>query len=37
MATDNGNPGTPKDTFTIQISLPYNANGNLTSGNIVVH
>ncbi len=37
VAVDNGNPGAPKDTFTIQISSPYYATGNLTSGNIVVH
>ena len=36
VATDNGTPGT-KDTFEIQISSPYTADGNLTSGNIVVH
>ncbi len=37
IATDNGTPGAPKDTFEIEISSPYFANGNLTSGNIVVH
>ncbi len=37
IAVDNGTPGAPKDTFTIQISSPYYATGNLTSGNIVVH
>ncbi len=36
VATDNGTPGT-KDTFQIQISSPYFASGNLTSGNIAVH
>ncbi len=37
VATDNATPGTPKDTFSIQISSPYYASGNLTSGNIVVN
>ncbi len=37
VATDNGTPGTPKDTFQIQISTPYFASGNLTSGNITVN
>jgi uncharacterized repeat protein (TIGR02543 family) len=36
VATDNGTPGT-RDTFTIQISTPYYASGNLTSGDIMVH
>jgi hypothetical protein len=36
-AVDNGNPGAPKDTFAIQISVPYFATGHLTSGNIVVN
>jgi hypothetical protein len=34
-ATDNGTPGT-KDTFLIQISTSYSANGNLLTGNIKV-
>jgi hypothetical protein len=37
VATDNGTPRAPKDVFTIQISSPYSAAGNLTSGNITVN
>jgi hypothetical protein len=37
IAVDNGTPGAGKDTFQIQISSPYSANGTLTSGNIVVN
>jgi len=37
VAVDNGTPGTPKDTFQIQISTPYFASGNLTGGNITVN
>ena len=36
FAVDNGNPGTPKDMFSIQISTPYYGTGNLTSGNITI-
>ncbi len=36
VAVDNGTPGTPKDVFSIMISLPYYATGNLTSGNITI-
>ena len=35
--TDNGDPGTPNDTFSIQLSNGYSASGNLTSGNITIH
>jgi hypothetical protein len=36
QVTDNGTPGTNKDTFLIQISTPYSASGKLTSGDIKV-
>jgi hypothetical protein len=36
FAVDNGNPGTPKDMFSIQISTPYYGTGHLTSGNIAI-
>ena len=34
---DNGDPGTPLDTFSIQLSNGYSASGNLTNGNIRLH
>ena len=34
-ATDNGQPGTPNDIFSISISNGYSASGHLTSGDIL--
>ena len=36
-ATDNGNPGAGKDTFSIQLSNGYKASGVLGGGNIQLH
>jgi hypothetical protein len=35
--TDNGDPGTNNDFFSIQFSNGYSASGYLTSGNISIH
>jgi len=35
--TDNGDPGTNNDFFSIQFSNGYSASGFLTSGNISIH
>ena len=36
-ATDNGNPGAGKDTFSIKMSNGYSASGVLGGGNIQLH
>ena len=36
-ASDNGNPGAGKDTFSIQLSNGYSASGVLAGGNIKLH
>lgn len=36
-ATDNGDPGTPNDVFSINMSNGYSAGSNLTGGNLRIH